>query len=283
MRKWMIIFINMVLIKSLMALSPVEHSRDYVKDVLKKISVGDRDVLKDITYPDLEYVLDYSRGIGGVVHLGKRNKAVNSALKGLSNKDPRVRLICIEILRLSRPDRLMEPEAKLAYERETVYLLGRNKDKPLKYTDYYSYRNLFGKKSRRSMLEETTKLYHFVLRDKYVYWLLEKDSNLLSYIKKEDFFILSRRIAFEKRETIPLQSVGQKKFFKPENLWIIIKGLDNPNIMVKQGCARYLINYYNSNAYQIDPHMRNQVLQALKKAWDDDIIAKPRLIKLRRR
>ncbi len=284
MKKFTIVLINVIFISvSLMALERVELSRDYVKDVLKKISEGDRDVLRDISYTNLEYILDYSRGSQGVIYLGKRNKAVNSALKGLFNKDPRVRLICIEILRLSKPDRLMEPEVELAYERETVYLLKGGKDRPLKYTDYYSYRNLFGKKSKRSVLEETTKIYRFVLRDKYVYLLLEKENDLLSYIKKEDFFILSRRIAHEKRETIPLQSVGHKRVFKPESLWIVIKGLDNPNTMVKQGCARYLVAYYNTNAYQMDAHTRSQVLKALKRAYDNDVIAKPRLIKVRRR
>lgn len=282
MNKRIVLYIISISIMGSVALAntPPTDSKAYVSQVITKINEGDRHILKDIRYTNLEYILEYFRETSSeMIFYGKRGKIVNSALKGLFNKDPRVRLICIEILRRFNPDRFMMPEVKKAYHNETAISL--NSKRLIKSINDYEYRSLSGYKIKKNKVEEITKLYHYVKRDQLVYKMLWKNPNILKEIGKGDFLLLTKRISNEKEEDIPFKSFGKRKFFKHNQLQIIINGLDNPNITVKRECANYLINFYNYNASQLDMHFRNQIKIALKKAYDDYIIPKPRLVRSR--
>ncbi len=251
---------------------------DSIKQIIHEMITGDRKVLREISYEELVAVFDYTRVIR-YPFPKKRSKVVNSALKGLFNKDPRVSLLCIEILRKMIPDRLMEPEVKLLYEQYSSIALQKD------HKDYYTYRNIIlGTKVTKSWRKEISKLYQFIQRDKLVYRLLNvpEDNQLLKSLDKNEFIVLSRAIDKEKRNRIPLRSVGKTKFFKIDQLEVIYHGLDNPNYVVKRDCANFLIDYYNYNALRMIVAKRNEIKMVLKKAYDNDIIAKPKLVKIRK-
>ncbi len=245
------------------------------ENIMGIINKGDDFVLKDISYNNLIYVMDTMRqNYQGAIPFGKRNKVLNSVLKGLLNKDPRIVLICIDIIKYFKVDHLMEPEVKLAYRN---YVLKKKSHRVGKYRDHYAYIDMSGKKVTKSISFELIKLYRFVLRDKLMNIVLKKNPYLFKIISKNHFNVLYFRIENESDEDIPLKSFGKKKFFLPEQIERIIYGLDNPNYSIKRTCANYLIRYYNTNLYNIDIHTRNVILKALKTAYDNDIIPKPKL------
>lgn len=256
-----------------------KNSAKYVKTVINKINNGDKDILKEISYEDLNYVIDYSYHNLGHFPLVVRAKVVNSALNGLFNKDPRVRLISIDILRRFTPDRLMAPEIELSYKAIKNSSLNLN-TKQRKYSDYYEYRNIYGKNVKKSLAEETTKLYKFMRRDQLIYHIKNKDGYYLKQISKEDFLILVKPIDKEPISSIPLLSTKKVLYFKATQLKMVLAGMENSNLTVKRGTALYLIEYYNNNAKRLDPYYRNQIISALKKAYKNNLISKPRLIKV---
>lgn len=256
-------------------------SVQFVNSVIEKINKGDRDVLKDIAYEDLNYVFEYSRLNMGRVPLAYRDKVVNSALNGLYNKDPRVTLISIEILRLFKPDRLMAPEIKQSYKNLKKNDINLNLKRNSK-NDYYEYFNIYGKKVKKSLSEEVTKLYQFMRRDEIMHHIKNKDGYYLKKISREDFIILVKPIDDEQKSSVPLLSTKKVLYFKDTQLKMVLAGMDNPNLTVKRGTALYLIEYYNNNASRLNPYYRNQIIDALKEAYDNNIIKKPKLVKLYR-
>ncbi|MDH5682581.1 MAG: hypothetical protein OEZ36_13405 [Spirochaetota bacterium] len=247
---------------------------------LTLINQGNRDILRNITYKDLESAFEISRlTYRGRIPFGQRGKVVNSALKGLFNRDPRVQLICVEILRGFQPDRFMAPEVYLLYKQISEYKM-LFPGKTQKHRDYYEYKNLLGQMVKKSTSAELTILYKFVRRDKLIQHMLKTDNTFLKSAGKDDYFILSKKIDGEPDETVPLKNYGETRFFNLDQLHIIIHGLDNPNLTVRQGLAKYLIRFYNLNARKMRVEYRNQIMLALKRAYDDDIINKPKLIRV---
>lgn len=281
--KKLVLLLIIILISSINPIFAEENdqavSQEYVISVITKMVNGDKEVLKEIHYHELKAVFDYARVVRYPFD-ERRGKVVNSALNGLFNKDPRVSLLCIEILRKMGPDRLMEPEAELLYQR--VAPLETNK--LTKYTDYYEYHDItYGKQIKKSHGEEATKLYKFVLRDKILHRLLNVagDEELLSKINKEHFLLLVEPIDNEKDLYIPFRSFGKLSFFPPYKLNVIYQGLNNTNITIQRECAIYLVNYYNRYAYRLKTEKRNEILKQIKIAYDNDIIARPKLVKFR--
>ncbi|MDH4128017.1 MAG: hypothetical protein OEV44_04650 [Spirochaetota bacterium] len=283
MKKLSKLILTIILVLLITKISNGDQSpQDLMKTVIIKINKGDRYVLRNISYQDLEYALDLARqAFRGKIPFDERGKIVNSALKGLFNKDPRVKLICIQILKQMKPDRLMEFEVQKAFQIETGISSIHSIKEHVKFSDFYDYRDLTGIKVRKSLSEEITKLYKFVQRHKLMYRIIYKDYATLKSISKNDFYLLTKPIDNEKNKDIPFRSFNIKGFFKPIHLINVIQGLDNPVLSIKQECANYLINYYNYNAYNLSVSIKNKITLALKKAYDDDIIPKPKLVKVK--
>jgi len=260
----------------------------YVKEVLTLINYGDRKVLLEITYNDLDYVLDYaSRVFKGNIPFGKRSKVVNSALKGLFNKDPRVILICIDMLKEAHPDRLMEPETLKAFREHAGYPLKKyfqdtKQWLKRKFTDYYKYRDLRGRKATKSLIEELIKLNKFVLRDKIIFRFKNLDRGLMKKLNREMFNILADPIDEEKDDDIPFRSVKARKIFRTSDIPLIVKALDyHSNIDVRRKIALFLVKFYNYNAARLNQYYRNEILFGLKRAYDNSIIPRPALVRYR--
>ena len=254
-------------------------SREYANFVIKKINQGDKNILKNISYKKLSSAFQIERDQNhGELPLGNRGKVINSALKGLFSIDPRVRLLSIEILRKMKPDRFMAPEVDLAFKNITTFLLS-DQDKQYQFKDYYIYQDINGNQVKKSLIKELRHLYYFVQRDWLVNKMKHEDGNILTKINHDQFLVLVRQIDNEPPRDIPFKAFGENTIFHQDQLMVIINGLESKILNIRQECALYLINYYNYNNNILSLYYRNRIKTALKKAYDDDIISKPKLIR----
>ncbi len=262
-------------------------ARKDIEARLNDIQLGKSGILDDIYYQDLQNLLDFviarakNRKTNPVIELTKnfeaRKEVRHAFLEGLQNKDPRVRLSSIIVLKNIGLNPDMQKEVRKVLYVESVQ------------SSSYVVKNLEGKTYRSTILEDLNKL------DKLITRQIMSERLKSGSLSSEDFSTMSSDLILplidtieqdEPKEAVPIRTL------KDREVDFLIAGLNNKNLDIKTRCAERLSAiYYNPQTLGIvksliEKHaeqsyiLRNQLKEDYSKYvqpkepaeedWDDD-------------
>ena len=220
-----------------------------------------------------------------------RKNVIRSVISGLFNKDPRVRLIAVNLLRSLGPDISMDNEKhdiKRASILETVttYRICKpsNPKKIKKTIPMYTYvyigdRDPVSKKPVETVYyayhqpyKEIKKLDLFVTR---AVWInnVKNDINSLRLINKKDFLALTTQIENESLDDIPMKSPNFKVFAESEIKPIIVGMLENKTESIRDECLSFIKRFFNYKSTSLET--KKLIKKALREARRQYLIIGP--------
>ncbi|MDH4128854.1 MAG: hypothetical protein OEV44_08885 [Spirochaetota bacterium] len=208
-----------------------------VEKGIAKIKEGNEEFLKYITYDNLRIFVRGLMIVGGnqypplgVLTSGTYEELVTkSFLGGLRNKDPRIRLFSVNILKSFSPDLAMIKKIMKYIKMETDF------DTNHHYFDIDLNVHLGNIKIEMLIMSK-----HVRRRElkKIIFDNSKTHPSIFIRISKETFVILADRISDEPERDIPLNS------FKEDKINFFIAGLLNRDVYIKERCAEFIYQIY---------------------------------------
>ncbi len=211
-----------------------------------------------------------------------RERLIESSLGGLLNPDPRVRLICIHILR-----RLIPEPATWDFINERIkdHKDGIPKDPDIDIDASsletvkkipYLYNSIEGSELQNIVYVEYRKLWRFISRIILVKQIQKGDEKTIRAIPVEVFRLLSMSIDKEGYCQIPMNY-----FVKAKEVNVIIAGMKNKNKWIQEQCANSLIRIMRTRNIKsslrrkiFNTLIKSQFRQKLLSGWSNEEIVK---------